>query len=400
MHQQTFSQNEGEVLIKGVLQDQKSLYFIPGAYVSVNNKKANAVSNTEGAFLLTLDDLSSNDSLVVEALGYKKVTVSISGITNEIRILLIPIENILPEVIVGTYNVNWASFVGKYVKNIKPAKNPFESELQKTITVVKNGDSAKKISLHAYSHYEGLTVKAFSSYLRGLNFWFAVDKYMLGDTSSFMAYNESGKPQVFTEFELGKFQWLIMTDTTGVSKGESIAKYEIESISLFGEDSIYVVKHTPKSQEDNKRVRSLNQMASNNLYSFFSVEKRFYIRKKDFKLIKIDFYQSGGVADALVEKNVKRLDYISGSVGFHYIDETIHPAYIHQKMAYVDINGNSLERIDNTYFSNVKSLMLSDAELKRKYQIKKIFRSYPIREVSLENYQNIGAFWYVPFIKK
>lgn len=394
------SQSEGEVFIKGLLQDQKNYQFIEGAYVSVNNKKANAISNREGEFLLTLDNLSSIDSLIVVALGYKKMIVPISDFTQKITILLTPIDNILPEIIVGTYNVNWAGFVAKYVRNIKPAKIPLESSLQKTITVVKNGDSAKKITIHAYSHYEGLTVKTFSSYLRGLNFWFAVDSYMLGDTAAFTSYNESGKPQVFTELELGKFQWLILTDTTGVSNGASIAKYEIESISLFGEDSVYVVKHTPKSQEDNKRVRLLNQASSNDLYSFFSLEKKFYIRKKDFKLIKIDFYQSGGVPSGGVEKNIKELNYISGSVGFYYTDETIHPTYIHQKIAYVDINGNSLERIDNTYFSNIKSLMLSDAELKQKYQLNKIYRSFPIRDVSFTNYQNIGAFWYVPVIKK
>lgn len=397
--QNTSSQNRGDLIIKGVLQNHENYQLIEGAYVSVNNKLANAISNIEGEFLLILDNSNYTDSLIIEALGYKKKVVPISDFIQKITILLTPIENILPEVIVRTYNVNWASFVAKYVRNIKPAKIPFESELQKSIIVVKNGDSTKKIMLRAYSHYEGLTAKGFSSYLRGLNCWFVVDNYTLGDTTKFIAYSESGKPQVFTELELGKFQWLMLTDTTGISKAESIAKYDIESISLFGEDSVYIVKHTPKSQKENNRVRLLNDASSNNLYSFFSTEKRFYIRKKDFKLIRIDFYQYGGMPSGGIEKNIKYLNYISGSVGFYYIDETIHPTFIKQKISYIDIDGNSVERIDNTYFSNIKSILLSDAELNRKYQINKIYRSYPIRDVSLKNYKNIGAFWYVPIIK-
>ena len=394
------SQVEGVKFVKGTLQNERNNSFIDGASISAKNSNTNAISNKDGEFVISINNLISTDTLIIMALGYKKSAIAISDFIKPISIQLIPVENILPEVIVSSYNVNWASFISKYVKNIRQANIPFESEFQKTIFVIKNGDSSKKISLRGYSHYEGMTQKGFSSNLRGLNVWFGVDSYDLYDTTSFIAFNESGEPMVFTELEMGKFQWLIVTDTNGVSKNHSIATYEIENISLFGDDSIYIIKHTPKLEIDDARVRLLNDFSGNEFYSFFSAIKKYYIRKKDFKLIKIDFYQSGNNSNIGNKFNGKRLNYISGSIGFHYLNETIHPSYIYQNISYIDNYGNKYERDDYVYFSNIKSIMLKDSELKKKYQLHKIFRNYPVRDVLFINYENIGAFFYVPMIKK
>ncbi|MFN9590190.1 MAG: carboxypeptidase-like regulatory domain-containing protein [Bacteroidota bacterium] len=394
------SQVEGGNLIKGTLQNERNYSLIDGASISAKNSNTNAISNKDGEFIISINNSISTDTLVITALGYKKFTIAISDFTKPITIQLMPVDNILPEVIISSYKVNWASFISKYVKNIRQANTPFESEFQKIIFVNKNGDSSKKISLRGFSHYEGITQKGFSSNLRGLNVWFGVDSYDLYDTSSFIAFNESGRPQVFTELEMGKFQWLIVTDTNGVSKNQSIATYEIENISLFGDDSIYVIKHTPKLEIDDKRVRLLNEFSGNEFYSFFSAVKKYYIRKKDFKLIKIDFYQSGNNSDMGNKFNGKNLNYISGSMGFYYTNETVHPSYIYQKTSYGDNYGNTYERNDYVYFSNIKAIMLKDSELKKKYQLNKIFRNYPIRDVLFTNYQNIGAFFNVPVIKK
>lgn len=98
--------------------------------------------------------------------------------------------------------------------------------------------------------------------------------------------------------------------------------------------------------------------------------------------------------------NGKNLIYISGSIGFYYTNETVHPSYIYQKTSYGDNYGNTYERDDYVYFSNIKAIMLKDSELKKKYNLNKIFRNYPIRDVLFTNYENIGAFFNVPVIKK
>jgi hypothetical protein len=66
---------------------------------------------------------------------------------------------------------------------------------------------------------------------------------------------------------------------------------------------------------------------------------------------------------------------------------------------YQDINGNEIERNDSCFFSNIKMEKLSDDELKKRYQIKNIYRSFPIRDVSLEYQEKLSPFWYVPKLK-
>ena len=121
------------------------------------------------------------------------------------------------------------------------------------------------------------------------------------------------------------------------------------------------------------------------------------MRIKDLKLIKIDFKQKSDFI--LNNKNIKKFIEISGSVKFEYFDDMPHPLVLNQKYVYEDVNETIIERIDNTYFSNIKIIKLNNSDLKRKYQIKKIYRNFPIRDVSMNHIDKMGPFYNVPIIK-
>ena len=87
----------------------------------------------------------------------------------------------------------------------------------------------------------------------------------------------------------------------------------------------------------------------------------------------------------MVKENILSIKEISGSIGFQYFNGNIHPAYIYQFYAYVDKNGNDIERRDSSYFSNVQNIKLTERDLKSKYQISSIYRNFPIRSAFFLN---------------
>jgi hypothetical protein len=382
----------------GTVRDAQTTQSIQGAYISAKLARQNAVSNNAGAFSIHGNAI---DSLVIDALGYERIVLALDTNTGAIEVKMHPVSFLLPDLTVTAYQIDWASFLLKvYKASFRTATDPFESDLQKTIDVAINGVSTRKISLSAYSHYEGFSIKGLTSYLRGNTFWYAVNKADIGDTRDFIDRNETGKPQVFTELDAGKFQWLLTTDTTGSATKSGIVDYRMLGISVFGDDSVYIVQHTPHDAASNKTIRTLNQYATNGMYTFFSAEKTYYIRKSDLRLLRIDFLQHGGNLDEKgAGKNIGRIDSISGKVGLLYIDNALHPAYLYQNYSYRDMNGNQVERKDSSYYSNVQLKNLADAELKTKYQLQKIYRSYPIRDAAGTYESRLGAFWWVPVTK-
>ena len=240
------------------------------------------------------------------------------------------------------------------------------------------------------------TQETFTSYLRGLNFWYTAVSVKAEDTTSFTGCNGSGKPEAFTEFENGKFQWLYKLYS---STGDVIADYKIESVTQFGGDSVYIVKYLPKQEETNKMVKTLNSVSDYGIFSFFSLEKTLYVRKRDFCLLRIDFVQRSGNLSESTRKHIKSINKLRGTVGFQYFNGSPHPAYIYEKISYQDLKGNQIERSDSCYYSNIRQINLSAEELKNKYQIKYIYRGFPIRSVGFKNIEKVGPFWYVPILK-
>ncbi len=391
----TFCQAQEIKSVNGVILDQKTGLPLQGVYVRTLSKTANAISNGSGSFTMTISgNPSIQDSIVIDALGYSRMVMPLSFILEK-PILLIPTTYVLPDVTVGSYRVDWNDFMKKIGLGMRYGKLPFESEIQKSITVSTNLSLPKRYSFSGLTHSEGVTEEAFTSYLRGSTFWHTVVSSEIKDTTSFIGCNLSGKPEVFTEFERGKFQWLYKI----YAIGREIAEYKIEAITQFGGDSVYIVNYLPKDSESNKEVRKLNSFSSNGIFAFFSLEKTYYVRKKDFRILRIDFVQKPGILSSSMKTNINKIHEISGSIGLEYFNETPHPVYVYENYLYQDINGNEIVRNDSCFFSNIKMEKLSDDELKKRYQIKNIYRSFPIRDVSLEYQEKLSPFWYVPKLK-
>lgn len=389
------SKAQVEKKIQGTIIHGITSLPIEGVFLKSKNNESNAITDNKGYFsMLLINNSTSNDSIIINALGYKTIKLPIS-ILNNGPIKLYEEIVILPEVIVQSI-FNWDNFVKKL--NLEFATVPFESDFQKNTTIKQNSEKTKEYKFKGYAHNEGITFKGLTSYLRGKSFWYSVffDRYT--DTTSFINFNGNEKPQLFSEFERGLFYWLLMLPNNTFKNADC----KIIDVNIFGGDSIYVIKYEPKIEESKKLIDRVNQRINGhkigNIY-ISSLEKILYVRKKDFTIIQIDFKQRNEISNADTSSNVKNIREISGTVKFDYFNNIPHPVFLNKKYLYEDKNGNIIERIDNTYYSNIKLVKLSEAELKKKYQINQIYRNYPIRNVTMLNYEKLGPFYYIPTIK-
>lgn len=251
------------------------------------------------------------------------------------------------------------------------ATSPFESNFQKNITINRNSEKTKEFKFKGYAHDEGLTLKGLRSSLRGRSFWYSVFFEELTDTSSFINLDGSERPTLFTEIEKGLFYWLLILPNNKYR----IADCKIIDVTTLGGDSIYVIKYEPKFEDSKNLIDKIDRFISRhkigNIY-YSSLDKIFYIRKKDFRIIQVDFSQKNEISNRDKSSNVKNIREISGSVKFDYFNDAPHPIYLNEKYEYEDRNGDIIERNDKIYYSNIQMVRLNDAELKKKYQIKYI----------------------------
>jgi hypothetical protein len=163
-----------------------------------------------------------------------------------------------------------------------------------------------------------------------------------------------------------------------------------------------VINYKPKLEESKKPIdkinRHFNRQNIGNIY-YVSLDKTLYIRKKDFLIMQIDFTQRNEISNADTSANIKNIREISGSVKFEYFNGTPHPVFLNEKYIYEDKYGNIIEREDKIYYSNINMVRLSKDELKKKYQLAKIFQTYPRRQFNAMHYERMGPFFYVPTIK-
>jgi hypothetical protein len=389
------SKAQVEKRFQGTIINSITYLPIEGVFLKSKNNESNAITNNEGYFsILLINNSSNNDSIIINALGYKSIKIPIS-ILNKEPIKLYEDILTLPEVIIKSL-FNWDNFAKKI--KLEESTTPFESDFQKNITIIHNAKKTSEYKFKGYAHDEGFTLKGLRSNLRGKSFWYSVFFKKYTDTTSFINFNGYERPQLFSEFERGLFYWLLLLPNNKFR----IADCKIIDVTVFGGDSIYIIKYEPKIEESKKLIdkvdRHINGHKIGNIY-YSSLDKIFYIRKKDFTIIQIDFKQRNEISNTDTSVNIKNIIETSGSVKFQYFNDIPHPIFLNEKHIYEDKNGNIIERIDNIYYSNIKMIKLNEAELKKKYQINHIYRNYPIRDVGMLNYEKIGPFYYTPTIK-
>lgn len=380
---------------KGIIIDGNTNLPIEGAYLKVNNNESNAITDKSGCFsILFKKSISNKDSIIIYALGYKSIKIPISILDKEpIKIF----EDIvtLPEVMVQSI-LNWDNFAKKI--KIRLSTSPFESNFQKHITVKQNSENTKEYTFKGYAHDEGFTLKGLMGNLRGRTLKYGVFFEKLPNTNSFINFDGSEEPQLFTEFESGLFYWLFIMP---VNKYK-IAECKIIDVTTLGGDSIYVIKYEPNIEKSKELIDKIDQRINGrkigNIY-YSSLDKTFYLRKKDFTIIQIDFNQRNEISNTDTNINIRNIREISGTVKFEYFNHIPHPVFLIQNYKYEDKNGNTIDRQDKIYYSNINMIKLSKDELKNKYQLAKIFQTYPRRQFNNIHTERMGPFFYVPTIK-
>jgi hypothetical protein len=384
-----------EKKIQGTIVDSITNMPLEGVYIKISNRDYNAITNKSGYFLMSIDqEILKTDSIIINGLGYKTIKLPISKLNNEPIKIYQEIVT-MPEVIVRSL-FNWDNFVKKI--KLEESTTPFESDFQKSITIKKNTNPSKEYIIKGYAHDEGLTLEGLKGNIRGRSFNYGVFFNKFSDTTSFINFNGSREPQIFTDFEWGQFYWLFL-----IFKSNSpYAECKITDVTTLGGDSIYVINYKPKIEESinqiNKINRRINRQNIGNI-NYLSLDKTIYIRKKDFTIMQIDFIQRNEISNADTSANIKNIREISGSVKFEYFNGTPHPVFLNEKYIYEDKYGNIIEREDKIYYSNINMVRLSKDELKKKYQLAKIFQTYPRRQFNQIHTERIGPFFYVPTIK-
>lgn len=98
----TLNSYSQEKIIKGVIKDGESKFFLQYATIGISNKNIGTVSNFDGKFSLKLNEsINENDLVTFSYVGYQTKTVAISNlnlVNNEIE--LIPEKRQLEEVVV------------------------------------------------------------------------------------------------------------------------------------------------------------------------------------------------------------------------------------------------------------------------------------------------------------
>ncbi|GAA4974869.1 carboxypeptidase-like regulatory domain-containing protein [Algibacter aquimarinus] len=89
--------------IKGKVVDSKNKSPLAFADLVINNSNVSTITNSDGEFILKIPNTSSKDVLVISRLGYEKKEVSISSLTNGIKIKLEQAITQLSEVEIDTY---------------------------------------------------------------------------------------------------------------------------------------------------------------------------------------------------------------------------------------------------------------------------------------------------------
>ena len=384
-----------EKRVQGTIIDGNTNIPIEGVYLKLSNNGSNAITDKLGHFLMLLiNNTSSNDSIIINALGYKTIKLPISILNNE-PIKLYEENVILTDVIVQSF-FNWHNFIKKIKLNY--STSPFESEFHKNITIKQNYNSIKEFKFDGYAHYEGITKKGLFNINKGKSLEYGVFFTKFSDTNSFINFDGSESPQLFTAFQKGFFVWLfIMTD----HKYQN-AKCKIIDVTTLGGDSVYVIKYIPNYFETIESIKKKNRYLTNGeirkIY-YTALDKTIYVRKNDMEIIQIDYNQRNEISNVDTVKNINKILEISGSVKFEYFNNTPHPIFLNEKYKYIDKYGNIIERDDKIYYSNIKNIRLSEAELIKKYQLLKIYKNYPLRQFNFLNDERIGPFSYTPIIK-
>ena len=163
-----------EKRLQGTIIDGNTNLPIEGVYLKLSNNASNAITDKLGHFsMLLINNTSSNDSVIINALGYKSIKIPIS-IFNNVPIKLYDEIVALPEVIVQSF-FNWDNFKKKI--KLKFSTVPFESEFHKNITIKQNYESIKEFEFDGYAHYEGVTKKGLISLSKGKSLEYGVFFY-------------------------------------------------------------------------------------------------------------------------------------------------------------------------------------------------------------------------------
>ncbi len=251
---------------KGELRNSKTKEEIPWASLFIKGTSLGVPSNQRGEFEFLIDNQYKNDSLVISALGYQRISILINDLKNEYAVLRLEEKAYqLNEVTIESPDLSRivTTAMGKWIDNFMNSEYEFESFYR--TTQMENGKYARlwECALKGFDKgdYSDKQSRVDIEYLQIRK----SDDYRDGRTRWLYAFF---KPQfIFTGENHTRNRKVFVRNIE-----KSVYDYELDSILYLNNVAVYIINAQVKSE-----VKE------------FLFDVRFYIRADDFMFIQMDF---------------------------------------------------------------------------------------------------------------
>lgn len=332
------------------------------------NKKINTVADENGiAYFDRSNNSEFEDTIIISCTGYNDTTIKL---TNEMKITVLLREAYTPltPINVLSTRLTWGEIMYKTLNSIKPqSKTAFESDFSKRAEIIENNEEVVDFYLKGKAHDEGFDINQLINNRQDYS-WFLTDSVRINKRKKISGITNKWIND-FTIFESRSIKFLFPL---------SIAYYEYSllGIEMLESDTVYKVKSVPKKNSEDL-LRSIDKKVLRPFTSLLLCNKTYYIKKKTFEILRIDFDQT---YDYKVSYNGITQIAIEGVVKYLSFDKAYHPFYINVKHLY-KVGSNNYTRVDEIVFNNIKPVTFSNDQLLLKYNLKEIKGNFPNRTI-------------------
>ncbi|MBX9892695.1 MAG: hypothetical protein K2Y12_10280 [Chitinophagaceae bacterium] len=332
------------------------------------NKKINTVADENGiAYFDRSNNSEFEDTIIISCTGYNDTTIKL---TNEMKITVLLREAYTPltPINVLSTRLTWGEIMYKTLNSINPqSKTAFESDFSKRAEIIENNEEVVDFYLKGKAHDEGFDINQLINNRQDYS-WFLTDSVRINKRKKISGITNKWIND-FTIFESRSIKFLFPL---------SIAYYEYSllGIEMLESDTVYKVKSVPKKNSEDL-LRSIDKKVLRPFTSLLLCNKTYYIKKKTFEILRIDFDQT---YDYKVSYNGITQIAIEGVVKYLSFDKAYHPFYINVKHLY-KVGSNNYTRVDEIVFNNIKPVTFSNDQLLLKYNLKEIKGNFPNRTI-------------------
>ncbi len=178
--------------IKGRVLDFETKKALPYASIAVSGKYMGTISNSEGAFILSTNNINSNDTIHFSYMGYETLKISFSQIEEQSNFYLKPANINLSDVNIYSRELSVDEIIEKVIENY-PKNHPNRTERQRLFvhSFIKTPFSDKNVAKITKSDFAGLDKDKFQNLLNKMP-----DEFIDYNDAVFDLYSHNGSSKL------------------------------------------------------------------------------------------------------------------------------------------------------------------------------------------------------------